>query len=77
MCLWEAYLDDTVSADAKAGLDALRAAVGTAQLRLNFITLLVEPCEAAYLAATADGYDDCFDWDFVPQWLSDNWGLLK
>ncbi len=28
-----------------------------------------DQCHLDYAKAVEDGYDDCFDWDFVPDWV--------
>lgn len=45
---------------------------GTAQMRLNAINL-AERCHMDWRKAVDErGYDDPFDWDFVPRWISEN-----
>lgn len=41
-------------------------------MRILAITL-AERCHYDYLNAIADGYDDCFDWDFVPNWIREHY----
>lgn len=76
-CLWEAVLTlrdhPATDPDAIALALAIREtcnAVGTADLRLTVVGW-TSAVEAAW-SAIADGYDLCFDWDFVPGWIIDH-----
>ena len=64
MCLWEVLLNDRTTNPAldRHGWSAVRMAV----------LALAEPCHLAWEQAIRDGYDDSFDWDFCPTWLTDN-----
>ncbi|MFC0203326.1 hypothetical protein [Novosphingobium soli] len=73
-CLWEAVLTlrdhPATDPDAIALALAIREtcnAVGTADLRLTVVGW-TGAVETAW-SAVADGYDLCFDWDFVPGWI--------
>jgi len=75
-CIWEAVLTlrdhPATDPDAIALALAIRDtcnAVGTADLRLTAVGW-TGAVEAAW-SAVADGYDLCFDWDFVPGWIID------
>lgn len=67
MCLWEYALllrtegDDSV-------YDWLRAGEGSACARQQCINL-AKDCEGSYQLALTSGYDDSFDWEFVPRWM--------
>ena len=76
-CLWEAVLTlrdhPATDPDAIALALAIREtcnAVGTADLRLTVVGW-TSAVEAAW-STVADSYDLCFDWDFVPGWISDH-----
>ena len=76
-CLWEAVLTlrdhPATDPDAIALALAIREtcnAVGTADVRLTVVSW-ASAVEAAW-SAVADGYDLCFDWDFVPGWIIDH-----
>jgi len=69
MCIWEEILslkerNMQVSRHFEQG--------GTAAIRL-FALSLAKPCHLAWERAVKDaGYDDAFDWEFVPDWISEN-----
>lgn len=43
--------------------------IGMGQLRSNVLDAAIA-CETDYQEAVAvEGYDDCFDWAFVPAWM--------
>ena len=67
MCLWEEYLTNRNDPEFHAALEV----VGTAQLREDVLAL-AEPCHDAWERAQAEGYDDCFDWRWCPDWLTHN-----
>ena len=69
-CLWEACLKFK-DADNSIGhiVSNWFEIKGTAEVRSTVISWHAE-CDAAYTAAVATGYDDSFDWEFVPQWLA-------
>lgn len=76
-CLWEAVLTlrdhPATDPDAIALALAIREtcnAVGTADLRLTVVGW-TSAVEVAW-SAVAEGYDLCFDWDFVPGWIIDH-----
>lgn len=70
MCLWEAYVDGTLSEDAKAKAEAYRQERGTPQLR-HAIMSAIEPCEKAWEAGR-DTDTECepYDWEHCPHFLS-------
>jgi len=47
---------------------------GTAQMRYLAITH-AEKCHLDYVKAVEDGFDDAFDWDFVPTWVRENFTI--
>ncbi|MAM37769.1 MAG: hypothetical protein CL949_04560 [Erythrobacter sp.] len=71
-CLWEAACK-LIAEDSDLGraTKTLSEAVGTAQFRLD-VAMLAPECHAAWEAMSTEERDacDCFDWDFVPQWLA-------
>lgn len=68
MCLWEEALR-LIRKDAL--WQRAHELHGMAQLRA-LVMAAAKDCDADYQCAVAqDAYDDCFDWEFVPQWLSD------
>ena len=72
MCLWEAWLEirntstpgDLVAEE----MERLQGEHGVASIR-EVVLGLVPACELAWKAAHALGYDDCFDWEFCPDFL--------
>ncbi len=71
-CLWEAYLDKTISVTALAAADEWRESQGTSSLRLMILNQ-AENCHNAWWALHKDArMDEPFDWEFCPQFLS-NW----
>jgi hypothetical protein len=86
-CLWEAALEalDKGEREARAEgtpppavvsferrLHGQREHDGTAYLRQRVVAL-APACDAAWDALSEDERDtQCFDWDFVPVWLRDN-----
>jgi hypothetical protein len=77
MCAWEYLIEDRGKhrADQNPNLrpfwDFLES-VGTSQARWLILTEVAPKIEADYQEATARGYDDPFDWEYVPLWLSKN-----
>lgn len=67
MCLWEEVLNIRRDPNVTYAFDM----VGTSAIR-NQIGTMAEACDADYQAAVATGYDDCFDWEFVPGWIHNN-----
>jgi hypothetical protein len=68
MCLWEYCLLQR-SNDDDSVFDWMRGGEGAANARDMCIDLASD-LEQSYRVAKAFGYDDCFDWDFVPRWVS-------
>lgn len=70
-CMWEAYLDKTLTGQAQHIADTYRERHGTSSLRL----LIIEQSEACHKAWWAQGemarMDEPFDWEFCPRWLSE------
>lgn len=66
-CLWEEVLQ-LLDRNHKQ-LDEIREAEGMSALRLKVVGW-VDELEADYKKAVADGYDDSFDWEFVPAWIN-------
>jgi hypothetical protein len=62
MCLWEAILDTKSDIPDLAEYFETK---GTAEVRMEVLNL-VDTLSAAYLLATDNDYDECFDWDFCP-----------
>ncbi len=66
MCLWENALHRRIDDD--DGLyDWLRGGEGAACAR-DMCLRLAADIELAYKTAVDEGFDDCFDWEFVPRW---------
>lgn len=63
--LWEHVLSLHGKCD---WLDELWDGFGTASIRYDTITLSREVHEDWLRAQREHGYDQCFDWDFVPRW---------
>ncbi len=65
MCIWEALLEDRCH----LGFEYSKEQVGWAQTR-SYAAEFAEPCNEAWEYAHKHlGYDDSFDWDWVPRWL--------
>ncbi|QTH19682.1 hypothetical protein HRJ34_15010 [Rhizorhabdus wittichii] len=74
-CLWEAVLDavrgdaqpdDSWQASAKLSCEN----IGYGEVR-RWMLDLAPDCHTAWVRATeTEGYDSCFDWEFVPAWLA-------
>lgn len=91
-CLWEAALEALAKGEAEARaegtpppavvsferrLHSYRLHEGTCFVRQQVASLAPE-CDAAWDALSEDERDtQCFDWDFVPNWLRDNFFQLK
>lgn len=71
-CLWEEVLRILNKPDHPnwAKVNAAREGEGMSAFRLNVISEWVEACNEDYRVAVETGYDDCFDWDFVPDWIA-------
>jgi hypothetical protein len=86
-CLWEAALEELDKGEAEARaegtpppafvsfgrhLHRFRQNYGTAELRQRVVEL-APACDAAWEALSEDERDTlCFDWDFAPRWLREN-----
>jgi hypothetical protein len=67
MCLWEECLLRRANGD-DALFDWLRGGEGAASARFMCIDF-AEDIEGSYQwAQDVLGFDDCFDWEFVPRW---------
>lgn len=91
-CLWEAALEALAKGEEEARaegkdprrfwsferrLHAYRLNNGTCTLRQEVVNLSAR-CDAAWDALSEDDRDtQCFDWDFVPIWLRDNFFDLR
>jgi hypothetical protein len=64
MCLWEAFL-------ANPKYEQYRKVNGTANARLD-VMALAKDC---HLAWEVSGETGAFDWDFVPEWLEENFDV--
>ena len=64
-CIWEALLDDRIN---YPQFDTMWENEGSAGVRMWAVNN-AERCEKAYLKAKKHGFDDCYDWTFVPKWL--------
>lgn len=78
-CIWEEFLEIRKISPGKFEPFSTEARIlqgfedeGTSAMRLKAINL-AERCHYDYLNAIADGYDDCFDWDFVPNWIREHY----
>jgi len=72
MCLWESILNGPA-------MDQLKPEDrGTGELR-EFVASLTYVADKAYQIALAVGYDDCFDWEFIPSFVSRcvNWATWE
>lgn len=65
MCLWEALLEVQIDTANRNVIGELGGAYAARDLCLD----LAIPCNDCWEIANALGYDDSFDWNFVPQWL--------
>lgn len=63
MCLWEYCLNET-----PAQFTERIVIEGYATTRA-LVSGLAAPCHQAYEIARDQGYDDSFDWEFVPRWF--------
>lgn len=69
LCMWEHAVtpDGLMNIKSKPFLDWLAGEEGYAHARMAVIHL-APFCEISYIWAKHNGYDDCFDWEFVPAW---------
>lgn len=65
-CLWEAAMDMKPH---HPGLREWLECNGYCDVRMTVIGWAAE-CDRDYQKAVADGFEDSFDWEFVPDWLS-------
>lgn len=74
-CLWEAVLDGIRGEDQPEGSWQASAKlscenIGYGEVR-SWMLDLAPACHMAWVRATElEGYDSCFDWEFVPAWLA-------
>ena len=72
LCLWESYTGSDTHDRATVYVDiaALRASVGTAELRTMFMDhTLLNAVDKGYEIAVDAGFCDPFDWEFCPSFL--------
>lgn len=62
MCIWEHALENSEF------MDWLRGDEGQAVARQMVIDYLAEHCEISYILAKEWGFDDSFDWEYVPKY---------
>lgn len=67
MCIWE-YSISRQAVKEDDVFDWLRGGEGAACARQQCIELCKD-LDRSYHLARALGYDDCFDWEFVPRWV--------
>jgi hypothetical protein len=66
LCLWEVFIEGSAFED----IDALRATVGTPELRMLFMDpVILDAVDEGYKAAVGEGFCDPFDWEFCPSFL--------
>lgn len=76
MCIWEECLSERARGNDRI-FDWLRGGEGAASAR-NMCILLADSLDFSYhFAVKRYGYDDCFDWDFVPRWIDEVMELLE
>jgi hypothetical protein len=69
MCIWEECINRRLEKDDKL-FDWLRGGEGVASARDMCIQLCGDLEESYLLAREWFGFDDSFDWEFVPRWCS-------
>ena len=69
MCLWEECLLRRMNNDEEV-FHWLRAGEGAASARLQCILLAKDTEYSWQIAREHFGFDDSFDWEFVPLWLN-------
>lgn len=67
LCIWEFCLHQRCKDDDSV-FDWLRGGEGTAAARDQCVALAAD-CDKSYQMANTLGYDDSFDWEFVPRWV--------
>jgi hypothetical protein len=70
LCIWEYCLLLRNDTDDDSVFDWLRGGEGAATAR-NMCIQLAKDCDRSYTVAAALGYDDSFDWEFVPRWVTE------
>lgn len=75
-CIWEWALEQKLKQPSERSPHVQKLIewweeVGTAEARAELISLCTLVEEAYRTAVEYDGYDDCFDWEFVP-WFMEN-----
>jgi len=80
-CIWEEFLEIRKISPGKINQFSTEGRIlqgfeerGTAHMRM-FAIALAERCHNDWVKAVEDGYDDCFDWDFVPNWIRHHAGI--
>lgn len=77
MCAWECLIEDGCAwpdnqNEAFVPFWTFVKRVGMAQARWTILTVVAAKIDEDYQAAVAAGYDDPFDWEYVPAWLEKN-----
>lgn len=68
LCLWEECIRRRQLGDDEF-FDWLRGGEGAANAR-DMCVQLAKDCETSYQVARECGFDDSFDWEFVPLWVN-------
>lgn len=81
MCAWEWMIEvrsNNPHVRAPSGFTCWFSQVGTAEARVTCFTDLSEAIHWAWEAAREAGFDDCFDWEFVPWFMTEcvEWSSL-
>jgi hypothetical protein len=69
MCLWEAVIE--LQSRNREAVEVAFEVCGWIHIR-HFTMELAADCYDAWEVDSFDGYDACFDWEFVPHWLERN-----
>lgn len=68
MCMWEETIGPLSN---NPEVQIVFEQQGTCEVR-DMILSHATQCHDDWERAQAAGYDDCFDWDWVPKWMRDN-----
>jgi hypothetical protein len=71
MCLWE-WVTDELASEKNKDLLRMFAATGYASMREKFIEA-VPVIRSSFRKAKEAGYEDCFDWHFIPWFMENCW----